>query len=242
MKPRLIQALENDIATPPVSSQSFETEVVVYARVGNPQALEGAVSREEHVQLEGEFCNGTRCRVRKVTKPDGVEYFFTYKLKDRKDQDNAVIESSRELTTVVDEAFFEGFYKVAFREVKKIRYVFSSQSVTLTLIAPAVEGGEPEQHKVELPNVEFEVDVFENQPNPGELWCKIDVEVDNILDFVKSKYPTLQDVKLHLGISNLPFSPQDIIQATSEESGDREQISTLWESFAKSLADMTPAK
>ncbi len=220
------------------SSQSLETEVVLYCRIGNPEALENAVRKEEHVQLEGEFVNGTRCRVRKTTRNEEVSYVFTYKLKDRKEQNDTVIESSDERNAVVDEAFFQGFYKIAFREIHKVRYVFSSQNVTLSLTSS--ETGEPV--KVQLPNVEFEVDVFTNQPEPGTLWCKIDVEVDNILNFVKEKHPELKDVKLHLGVSNLPFAPQDIIQAATDDGGQRDRISELWKVFAKSLLDMTPAK
>lgn len=236
---KLISALE-ELAAP---STSLETEVVVYARIGNPDGLKQAVREEKHVQLEAEFTNGTRARVRKVESGQGVQYFFTFKLKDRKDQDEQVIESSVEHTTEVDEAFFLGFHKVAFREVKKTRYVFNSQSVTLTSTKP----GDENPTKISLPAVEFEVDLFDGQPTEGaisggEIWCKIDVEVDNILAYLKVNRPELTDVKLHLGISNLPFSPQNIIQATTENAQEREQIKELWTFFAKSLLDMTPAK
>lgn len=241
MPPRkLVSALEGLRA----QSQSLETEVVLYARIGNPDGLKQAVREEKHVQLETEFTNGTRARVRKVESGQGVQYFFTFKLKDRQDQDDQVIESSRERTTEVDEGFFQDFYKVAYREVKKTRYVFNSNSVTLTLKKSA---DDTEAEKIALPAVEFEVDLFDGQPTDGaisggQIWCKIDVEVDNILAYLKVNRPELKDVNLHLGVSNLPFSPQSIIQATTENAQEREQITELWTFFAKSLVDMTPAK
>ena len=37
-------------------------------------------------------------------------------------------------------------------------------------------------------------------------WCKIDIEIDKVMLWVKQKYPELEELKINVSVKQLPFS------------------------------------
>lgn len=230
MKQTIISALEDSLPPKkPTSVKAVETELVIYAHIGDPAGLDQCTSKERHVQVEGTFSTGVRCRVRHVNKGGQDDYSFTYKLKTNAEDGGSSVEASIEHTVPVDQPFFHDFMKAAERIILKTRYIFNSQRITMTL-----NKDEEEPQVIEIPNVQFEVDVFDGQPEDG-MWCKIDLEVDVILDYLKAHYPQVQKMALTATVTNLPFKPGNIMLSHAADEAVQEKISELWKSFAKPL-------
>lgn len=201
------------------SSAINETEIVLYAKIENFSGLSEADEVEDHIQLESEFKNGYKCRVRQVTKTDGsVNYQFTFKV-----PLDAVetAEANKEYTNEVSKEFFEGFKSVTSRMLMKTRFTFNSTLVELNVV------DEEQQSKVvTLPNIKYEVDVYKDVDHKSVEWCKIDVEVDDILSEV-SKH-TDGGIKINLKASHLPFKPINILMSSSDDASTKDFISKLW--------------
>lgn len=218
MKRKILErlALEEKVET----SEKMETEVIVYAKIDNFEGLHGADNTEEQFQLQGEFSNGIRCRVRRVTIDEQAKYYFTYKLPT---QNKEGLEANIEHTAEVDKDFFDGFKSVAKTAVNKTRYKFDSRSVTMTI---NVDG---EDKVIVLPNIQYEVDVYRDRNGEYIDWCKIDVEVDVILNFIKSNYPEYESMRLSVKTNHLPFQPVTPIMAQSANEEQRAFIDSLWD-------------
>ena len=207
-------SLEDDQPT-----KAKETEIVVYSKINHFDGLEEAQSIEHHLQYETRFENKGRSRVRRVTKGDQVSYFFTMKIP----TDDAGLFSTTEYTVEVDVDFFEGFGAIATRKIDKTRYVFTSQKVDMTLASENTEAN------VNLPHVKYEIDVFNNdQGNPVD-WCKIDIEIDGLLDHLSAELPEAGIGKLKLKVSHLPFKPTNSILMTNASEEQQAFVKQLWD-------------
>lgn len=202
------------------TTQKPETEVVVYARIGNMEGLNEAVRKERQDQLEGQFKTGVNSRVRHNIEKD--EYIFTFKVKTK---DHEGLEANREYNAVVDKDFYEGFKSAASRYLKKTRYYFSSEKVSLTM----KRGNET--IIVEIPNIEYEVDVYEKTDGEISEYCKIDVEADNIINFLNMHYPDIQGFKLFIKVSHLPFEPKECIHEFESDESLKKQVDLIWSQF-----------
>lgn len=202
------------------STQKAETEVEIYAEVTQPEGLKECTRKELQYQLEAQFTNGMNCRVRHtVTDRNESKYVFTFKVK-TKNPDG--LEANREYNVDVDTDFFEGFKAVANRSLKKIRYVFHSENVEMTLVE------HDEKKIITIPNIEYEVDVYEKKDGSSSRYCKIDIEVDNIIKFLKADYPQIDKFKLNIKISHLPFGPKNAILKFSATEEQHAFIDNLW--------------
>lgn len=232
MKRRIVQALEN--AEPsvaanveaPKTTKSPENEIVLFAKIGDPEGFHHADEKEHHVQLEGAFTTGPRARVRETIKDDKTNYVFTIKVKQPPKEGGELVSACVEDNTVVDKNFFETYKQVAERQIDKTRYTFHSDLVQLTL-----KTANDVSTTVEIPQIKYEVDVFDNDPE----WCKIDIEVNVILDFLAKDYPDIKEIKLNLKVSHLPFKPTDVIIAASQSDEERVQVDALWKKWTQIL-------
>lgn len=210
------------------AKSEMETEVAIYCRVNNPEGLQQCVRSENHHQLEGKFENGVKCRVRMIT-PGGsstpARYYFTYKLRD----EDSNVDASREFTVEVDQEFFEGFKKIASRSLVKTRYVFTSESVTMTL------SSSEKKEEVTIPNVEYEVDVYTREDGTVSQWCKIDVEIDPIVDYLTKEHPHLDGMRLNIKVSHLPFQPTDAILPNKADTEQQAQLDEIWKEFTQTV-------
>jgi hypothetical protein len=204
------------------SEMKNETEAIIYAKVSDFAGLEECESKEEHLQYEGSFANGMRCRVRRVSGAGrDVEYYFTFK---QPTESSAVgIEANVEYTSSIPESFFEGFKAVAERKLSKTRYNFPSKSVTMKV---SIQG---KPQVITIPNVMYEVDVYKDQDEKPCEWCKIDVEVDTIAHYVKHQLPfDIGKYTLNIAVSHLPFKPKDEIVEASATPEEKHLIEMLW--------------
>ena len=209
--------------------QKLETEIVVYSKVSEPVRLEECKSKEQHIQLETSFENGTRCRVRKVTKESKTEFLFTFKVPTKVDNGTG-LDANTEYTVEVDEDFYKGFELVANRKLVKTRYNFSSQNVAMTL-----KSGE-EDKEIIIPNIEYEVDIYTKEDGTVSEWCKIDVEIDNIINYIQSNHKEISDLKLNVKVSHLPFAPVSSILSFNCSDEQRIKIDEIWKEFTQNIS------
>lgn len=216
---RLFQlAFENENVNQ--SKQNSEIEVAVYGKITDPEGLKHAAEVIQQEQIESEFFNGVRCRVRKETKGTETSYTFTYKVKQ---EDNDVVQSNKEFNIAVDQDFFEGFRNVAKKRLKKTRYVFYSKLVELTLIK---EGGA--KSVVTLPQVKYEVDVYNKKDGTTSEWCKIDVELDAILPTI-GKETEGKSTRVIVKVSHLPFKPVENMLGKSDNPEQKALMGKIWD-------------
>lgn len=206
----------DDISKTDVSS---ETEIVIYSEIGNMTGLDLADSKETHFQIESNFDNGNRCRVRKTIRNENIDYIFTIKIVDK----NSQISKCEELDKEVDEEFFKTFFKASDRIIQKYRYTFNKD------IKINLEGKE-----IIVPNINYEVDVFFKKGYGVQGcvisdWCKIDIEIDKINEYLESNYPDLKDIKLSVSISDLPFKPKKSILSSDCTDLKKQKIKELWD-------------
>jgi hypothetical protein len=213
--------MEDMLALEAAGSTSKETEVAVYARITDMAGLEKATSSEQHVQLESKFQNGTKFRMRKVTKPDGsVKFIATMKIRE---EGGGPVPTDTEHSVDVTEDFFEAFKHGANKMLVKTRYNFSSQDVSLNV------GEGDDVQKITLPNVTYEVDVYTNPQGGVAEWCKIDVELDAIIAFIEKNHPEIKDTRLNISVSHLPFKPVQPILNDTQDPEKKALLGQIWD-------------
>lgn len=198
-----------------------ENEICVYATISNPEGLEQADEVEYQKEWNARFKkDDCKARVRVITKKDApsdnAHQFLTLKIKNEQ-QPHDNIESSQEYTVAVDEHFVNAFALIADEPIEKTRYIFFSKQVVVTYL---VDG---EEKTVTLENVRYEVDVYKNVPD----MCKIEVEIDAIMDALASDELKDKDIKLITKVSHLPFNPTDVFAKWSE--GGKDKVDELWD-------------
>ena len=203
-----------------MSGAAPETEIAIYAKIGDMHGLESCVRKEHHIQLESSFANGVPVRVRKTIRPEGTTFSHCFKLNDGK---RAGVMMRKEYPAVVDEDYFEGFKAVAKRALVKTRYIFESTSVSMSLVKENIT------KRVVMPKILYEVDVFEMQNGAPCEWCKIDVELDGMLEFLRVHEPGLKDYNLNIRVSHLPFKPLSPILSTDQS--QRGVLDSIWRQY-----------
>ena len=202
-----------------------EREITIYARVGDPDGLNQADAVEQHEQWEvrlpviGENSAKRRQRVRE-TISDGVSR-FDETIKIDIDGETAV-QSTIEVSTPIEADYFEA-WKQHFGErgVLKTRYTFHAKKVSVTM-----EGKE-----IEIPNIKYEVDIFRTETGERSRWCKIDVEIDSLLDFLDRKGISFDDVEMVVKVTHLPFKPEQcFLHSVGNEQHDQ-SVKKFWDAF-----------
>ena len=210
-------------------SQNLETEIIIYCRIGNFDGLQKATHIEYHEQMESEFKNGTRCRVRKISSnpftvetidPEAIKYEFTYKVKSDSDEG---FEANQEYTNEIDSIFYEGFRNIAEKRLLKTRYTFESDKIVLDY-----KDENEQKHELEIPDIKYEVDVYTDKDGHVCEWCKIDVEVDSLIAYINEHHSDLENIKLNIRITHLPFLPTEYIMTLSADEQHQQFISSLW--------------
>lgn len=201
-----------------------ETELVVYARIGNLEGLKSALRKEHHEQVDSKFVTGERVRMRKTIDDKGTRYELT--MKKALDESNGVVLRHDEYTQEVDSGFYEAFKNIAGTSISyKDRYVFTPKQTTI------VGGGLDDVSNkdgivIDVPLIQYEVDVFTDAEGQIKGWCKVDVELDGINSYLEQHYPDIKDTRFTVKISSLPFEPLNILTGTDEEK--QQTIQKLW--------------
>lgn len=202
------------------SKKNSEIEVAVFAKMTDIEGLKQASEVIEQEQIESEFFNGTRCRVRKETKNSESTYVFTYKLKQEGDH---LLQANQEFSVLVDKDFFEGFRHMGKKRLKKTRYVFPSKSVELTMVK---EGGV--KTVVTLPELKYEVDVYTKKDGTASEWCKIDIELDAVLPII-GKETEGKPTRVIIKVAHLPFKPVDSMLSRTDNAEHKTLIGKIWD-------------
>jgi hypothetical protein len=202
------------------SKKNSEIEVAVFAKMTDPEGLKQASEIIEQEQIESQFFNGTRCRVRKETKNSETTYTFTYKLKQEGDE---LLQSNQEFSVLVDKDFFEGFRHMGKKRLKKTRYVFPSKSVELTMVK---EDGV--KTVVTLPELKYEVDVYTKEDGTTSEWCKIDIELDAVLPII-GKETEGKSTRVIIKVAHLPFKPVGAMLSRTTNVEHKAVIGKIWD-------------
>lgn len=199
-----------------------ETEITIYAMITDPEGLKQATQAESILQAESQLGKDGKCRTRiRSTKiaEDDPEYTQTVKIPlDR----HVGVSSVDEHTTPVTEGYFNGCLAAMDTVHEKTRYHFGTMAISLII------GDEEHSRSIEIPSVKYEVDVYPNEDGSINEWCKIDVEVDDILTYMEQNHPDIQSVKFTVGISGLPFKPKGGIIAEQANDVQKAFIEEFW--------------
>lgn len=198
-----------------------EREVTIYARIGNTNGLDEADATEQHEQWEmslpGEVKR--RIRIRETIKEGNSVYEETMKIDLPVE---AAIHSVEEVETPITQDYFQAWKKhFGERGVLKTRYTFNAKDATVTI------GGE----EISIPGVKFEVDVFRKADGQRSRWCKIDVEIDKILDFLKGRGIDFSDVATKIKVSHLPFAPENAFVHGDGNEEHQTAVDAFWKAF-----------
>lgn len=203
---------------------SKETELCFYALVGDSSGFDQAVSQEIHEQYEHVIVSPdglkNKQRIRATTRDGVVIYDETIKLYSK---DENILLNAHEPTVPITAEYFEAWKKLfPAKGVNKIRYVFISKEVEL----------EAEGQVVKLPEVKYEVDIFLNANGQRSRWCKIDIEIDGILAFLKEQHPDIKQFDTTVKLSSLPIKPEHAFSGVTEDEEQKKAIASFWEAFA----------
>jgi hypothetical protein len=210
--------LEASVTTPeePGVGAKREDEIVIYAKVNDFTGLKKASSKESHEQWEVKAPFG-KTRIRKTTVGDLEP---TYKQAIKRRDDFVGIMGGTELEIPSDQSAFEAFKAISDSGMIKDRYIF-----TPTKIAA---GGSDGQNLLSDVDLKYEVDVYPDGHGGYHQWCKIDIEVNDLLDKIAAVQGPGKKVKLKFAISGLPFKPTEMILGSSEKLEDKEKIDLLY--------------
>jgi hypothetical protein len=174
-----------------------EKEMVIVCKIGDFEGLKSANYTEEQEQLEL-FCpQKGRIRVRKTVSEDGTDYVACIKtLADPTMKVKTVEETEQQ----VNSQFFEAFRFIAEHLRVKKRYVFEGEKSVITA----------ESKEIQLPPIKYEVDVFTKPDGSISQWCKIDIELGDFYESLKSmnNVPEDEDIDFVVKVTHLPFKPQ----------------------------------
>lgn len=197
-------------------AKNNEREIIIYAKIGSVEGLKLATSSETQQQYETRYENGVPCRIRTVNGKDPI---YTYKIKQ---DDKSGLANNKEYHVAVDKDFFEGFKdSVATHWLNKQRLIFERSNVTM----PAEVDGVLKT--IQLPSVDYEVDVYFKSDGTMSPWCKIELEIDRLQEAVREY--TENKVHIKLNVSGLAFMPQDVILMAIATEEQKAFVNRLWE-------------
>lgn len=204
------------------TSLSKETELCLYIELEDP-SFETDTSFDVYKQYESLLENKTKIRTR-VYESDN-RCLLTIKLKTA---DIAGISTVDEYTTLVPIGFADGFIKAASSVQHKRRDYFKSNSVVLKMS----RGDEVEVH--DAPELSIELDRFIKQDGSYSKWAKVDIEVNDLISWIKSTYSKDKVDKYSIDFENiLPCKVLRIIQSTTTDPEEKSILSDLWDNEFK---------
>ncbi len=191
-----------------------ETELVIYCKVSYFEGLKEAVKKERHDQYEiksSQEISGNKgsVRVRKTTDSDGIKFVLTNKV--RTENDNLSV--AEEFNLDITEEQFQMFTKIAPSKTIKDRFIFLVKNISVNKYGD-------ETVQIEVPELKFEVDVFPKEDGGYHEWCKIDIEIDPLLEAINTSGKDISEFNLNIKVNHLPFKPVESFvgsEATDEQ-------------------------
>ena len=216
----MILKLLNVVATEDLAKfTSEETEVVIYAKITNPEGLSQANKIEQHEQAQVKTKKGS-IRVRKITE-QGKDPVFELTAKEKKNDSN--VQSSIEITKRITEDIYNMFMTVCENFMSKTRYTFKVENLRVKV--------KDLEASISAKDMNWEVDVFTNPKGQVSQWCKIDLEVQNLKKLLEENNLEVGDIKLIASIGKLPFAPNNVVidDKSQDDPDKRALITALYE-------------
>ena len=171
----------------------LETEYTLYCDMLEPSGLSKSDNIEIVSQYDIKKSENVRHRVRKTVYSNGTtKYTFTTKEKFNND-----LSKNIETTVDIDKSKFDSLKEKATLYTEKTRYIFNAVNISMDY----------SNNILKLPNLKYEVDVFKDENGIDINICKIDIEIDKVIEFIEENYKDLENINLVLKISHLPFKP-----------------------------------
>ena len=199
------------------SSKQAETEVCIYAKIGDFAALSQADEVLHQVQAGIVGPNG-KIRVRAETCGDKITYTETIKAKAPNQTEG--VAANMEYNNPIDKDYFNAFCVLAGEAIPKDRYEFKAKKV---------EGLAVDDSGVEFdPSLlTFSVDTYRAENGTYKPWCKIDFEIDELLKYM-GQHGDGKPAKLTLRLSKLPFKPTEAFFADKATPEQQAIVDDLW--------------
>lgn len=198
-----------------------EHEITIYGTISNLDGLKENDGVEQHIDYIAFFeKKGCKARVRVLTIGETKVNQFTLKMKSS-DELHGAIASSSEYTIEVDDDFVEAFKLIADKPLVKTRYKFNSKAIPITY---TVNG---ENKIIVAESVIYEVDIFEGVDDA----CKIDIELDSIINAISSDELKDKKVSIAAKVSHLPFKPVDVFMDIDEDG--KAKVDEFWAKVKK---------
>ncbi len=208
--------MENNTVVP-----EKETEVCIYGYIRDLSELSTAHEILEISQYSATLGDSGRCRCRSTLEKGTEDYVMTVKM-DKADKSN--VTSKYEYNFNVDKDYYDYFKTIAQEWHKKKRYIFKVKDVVFkTFNRDAVE------KTITVPEVLYEVDIFEKEDGSFSNWCKIDIEIDKALDYIDSNIEDYYSIELNVNLKPLPVVVEDAFMASKTSIAVKNKISKLWE-------------
>lgn len=213
-----------------VSTTGREDELVIYAQINDFEGLKKADSKESQEQWQIDAVVG-KLRVRKTTK-DGLDPTFTMaiKYKDSTVLKGGNIETEFDITSDA----FDAFKSLSQKGMVKDRYVFKTSKTTVN-----TDSG---KQGIAIPDLAYEVDVFHDGNGGYHKWCKIDLELNKLLDEVESTSPGTKKINLTVKVTDLPIQLSGSILSTSEKAEDKAMITKLYDDYFLTINERAKPK
>ena len=203
-----------------------ETELTFYGKIGNWSGFEQALSMEVQQQHSFFFNQDdekkkSQMRVRSTVKDGVAVYEQTIKLPVFNSDTQTF--GNQEFSVEITEEFFHAWIKATqVYGIHKLRYIFLSKNVELD-----IGNGEV----ITLPEIKYEVDVFLNKNGDKSKWCKIDIEMDHILDYLKEQHKDISKFDVKVKISSLPIQLENVFSAKTDNEEEKKAIAHFWNTF-----------
>ena len=197
-----------------------EKELAIYALIESPENLNQASHSEEILQAEIKGSSKGKIRVRKTTTDEGITFTQTVKVKPIKDSES-LIDEATEITSTISEEMFNAIFEVSNSRQDKVRHFFIMKDVTLNLHDDVLKS-------IQLPEMIYEVDVYKKPDGTISKYCKIDVELDNVLKYLKQNYIEIKEFNLKISLANLPINCTNPFIASTATDEQKQLLDQLY--------------
>lgn len=210
-----------------VEVKERETELVIYAKLDSFDYLDALNTYRDFIQLEASLGASQHCRCRSETtvikgqaQQETPVYEFTVKTNGKRSN---TVSNKIEYNFKVDQDLFEYFQNTAEgRQIKK-RYTFKVKDYEVT----ATVNGQ-EDTPVIIPELLFEIDVFEKSNGYRSPWVKIDIELNEAFKYLENKYRQISNISFTVRLKTLPFILHSGFIEKTASREQKEMLDNLW--------------
>jgi hypothetical protein len=157
-------------------------------------------------------------RVRAETR--GGVTTYTETIKTQADNENDSLHAMIEMTAEIGKEYFDAFVMMAGGATVKDRYDFKVKKIEGLAVG---DGGV----EFDPSTMWFSVDVYKTPEGTYKPWCKIDLEIDDLL-MHQGEHGEDTPLNLTLRLSRLPFKPSEAFLAKEATPEQQAIVDDLW--------------